>query len=112
MSTQTVNYLPIWKCSSCGPDISMLAVVSRSSRLVGMQQTITLYGDNDAELVKALRIHPKYEGRSMKELLKFVRSVSAGDHELAVKLSRKLVPTFCAVLKNEGIGVQVSTISA
>lgn len=112
MSADTVSYIPIWKCKACGPDISMLAVVTRTSRLVGIQQSITMYGDNDAELVKALRMHPKYEGRSMKELLAMVRKSTNGNHELLIKLSKKLVPTFCAVLKNEGIGVRVSTLSA
>jgi len=112
MSTDTVSYVPSWKCKACGPEISMLAVVTQARRMVGMQQSITLFGDNDAELVKALRLHPKYEGRSMKDLLAIVRASSDGKHELLIKLSKKLVPTFCAVLKNEGIGVRVSTLTA
>ena len=112
MSSETVKYLPIWKCSACGPEVSMLAVVSRSSSLVGMQQRITLRGDSHAELVKALRVHPKYEGRAMKDLLSFVRKSTNDTLELTLKLSQKLVPTFCAVLKNEGIGVRVSTLAA
>jgi len=90
MSTDTVSYVPSWKCKACGPEISMLAV----------------------ELVKALRLHPNYEGGSMKDLLAIVRASSDGKHELLIKLSKKLVPTFCAVLKNEGIGVRVSTLTA
>lgn len=112
MNADTINYIPIWKCKACGPDISMLAVVTQSSRLVGTQQTITLHGDSHAELVKALRVHPKYEGRGMKELLAIVRKSASNSLELPLKLSKKLVPTFCAVLQNEGIGVRVSAFSA
>ena len=112
MSTENVNYIPVWKCKPCGPDISMLAVITRSGRMTGMQQSITLRGDSHAELVKALRVHPKYEGRAVKDLLALVRKTTNGTLELPLKLSKKLVPIFCAVLKTEGIGVRVSTLSA
>ena len=112
MSIDTVEFIPVLKCRSSGSNVSLLAVIARSSRMVGMQQNITLHGDNDTELVKALRVHPKFEGKGMKELLAFVRKEANGNHELHIKLSKKLVSTFSAVLDNEGIGVRVATLSA
>lgn len=100
-------YLPYERDDSLGPEFSMLSIITRLERMVGLQQKITLCADSPKEMVKALRFHPRYEHLSMKELLEIVRKRAGDDHSMVVKLSEKLVPVFSAVLVAEGIGVEV-----
>jgi len=101
------QYLTLDKEAVFGPEFSMLSVITRLERLVGLQKNITLCADNPKEMVKALRFHPRYEHLSMKELLQVVRNRTGGSNTMKVKLSEKLVPVFTAVLQAEGIGVGV-----
>lgn len=78
-----------------------------AQRLLGMQQNITLYGESYAELVKALRIHPRFEDWRVKDLLTYVRGQADSNFQLTTKLSLRLIPTFAAVLAAEGIRVHV-----
>lgn len=106
-ATRRDCYMPCETDNSFGPEFSLLSVISRLERLVGLQQKITLCADNPKEMVRALRFHPRYEHFSMKELLTIVRKRLKDDHSMAVKLSEKLVPVYSAVLQAEGIGVEV-----
>ena len=87
MNAKRVKYIPIWKCNSCEPGISLLMVVSQPTRSPGIQSSVTLYGASNAELAKALRIHPDYESLGMNELLAIVRKEANARGELTIQLS-------------------------
>lgn len=78
-----------------------------AQRLLGMQQIITLHGESYAELVKALRVHPRFEDWRVKDLLAYVRRQANSNFQMTTKLSLRLIPTFAAVLAAEGIHVRV-----
>jgi len=90
-----------------GAEFSMLSVITRLERLVGLQKNITLNAKSPKEMVRALRLHPRYEHFSMKELLQIVRNRTGVENSMSVNLSEKLIPVFSAVLVAEGIGVEV-----
>jgi len=101
------EFIPTWNSETYSPELSALAALTDVRQLVGLQKRIVLRGESHAELVKALRIHPKYEGRSVRDLLSFVRRNIEDDGSLELKLSKKLIPIYSAVIKSEGIVVSV-----
>ena len=78
---------------------------------VRLQEKITLRGRSDAMLVKAIRIHPEFKGRSTQELLSVVHRAKVGHHEVLLRMSKQLVPSYSAILRSEGIKVRVMNSS-
>ncbi len=107
MTAKYLHHLPSKKICTHADIAAVIADETLTRELLGMQKTITLHGENHAELVKALRVHPRFEGWGVRKLLSYVRHQANGNFQLTTKLSKRLIPTFSAVLKVEGIGVCV-----
>ena len=107
MNTPNVDSAPQWRCTPCGPDKSLLSERIRRKKVANIQQRITLSGKGDQDLVKALRFLPEFKGRSMEELLGVVHKAKISRNAMLLRLSNKLIPNYRAILRSEGIKVEV-----